>query len=165
MGIKGNHFPKCLGSTNVDTYLMRNASTHHYVANETLKLFTNTHAYVGGSAAVVAISMATPMNMGETALLSCVGTGDPGVVISWRFDGEILTNTTLFSISERDFTKGGGVFKQSFLQICSVTPATTGNYTCNVVNGLKTVTAITQITGTYMGGLGFNFKSLADVPL
>ena len=38
------------------------------------------------------------LNSGETALLSCVGFGEPDVEISWSFNGAPVANTSLTPI-------------------------------------------------------------------
>jgi hypothetical protein len=116
---------------------------------------------IGGPAEVIAISMATPLNVGETALLSCVGTGDPDVEISWSFNRVTLANTSLVATYERDTIRGGQVFKQSFLQVCGVTEADAGDYTCIVRNGLTSVFATTQITGGWGLDSSILFLSLS----
>ena len=101
----------------------------------------------GGRTEVVAISGETPLAVGDTALLTCLGFGERSAEISWTFNGALLTNTSLVNVYDRDVIKGGRVFKHSFLQICSVTPPDGGNYTCTVRSGISVVDATAQLTG------------------
>jgi hypothetical protein len=43
--------------------------------------------------------------------------------------------------------KGGRIFKQSFLQICSLADTDAGIYTCVVSDGFASANATTEITG------------------
>ena len=97
---------------------------------------------------VVVISNDTTLSEGETALLACVGFGQPDVDITWRFNGETITNTSLITTYEEEVTQGGRVFKQSFLQLCSLALSDAGGYTCVVSNGLTTANATTQLSVT-----------------
>ena len=103
--------------------------------------------YTGGPAAIAVISSPTPASIGQTALLTCVGSGRSSVGISWSFNDATLANTSLVSIYDRDFFRGGRNFKQSFLQLCSVDTPNGGEYTCTLNSGLTTVDASTQLTG------------------
>lgn len=80
-------------------------------------------------------------------MLTCLGIGEGGVQISWSFNGVTLSNSSLVTIYERDLIRGGNTFKQSLLQLCSLTVSNAGGYTCNVMNGLTVVNATTQVTG------------------
>ncbi len=97
---------------------------------------------------LVIISNYTSLSEGETALLACVGYGLPSVEISWMRDGQTVMNSSLVSIAEEDVTQGERLFKQSFLQICSVEMADAGEYTCIVSNGEVSVNSSTQLTVT-----------------
>ena len=96
---------------------------------------------------VVAISNDISLTMGQTAMLSCVGFGDPDVEISWSFNGAPVVNTSLTTIYKQDTIRGGTVFKQSFLQLCSATVSTVGSYTCIVSNRRMITNSTTQVTG------------------
>ena len=104
---------------------------------------------VGSQASeVVVISNDTTLRTGETAVLACVGFGEPEVEISWSFNGEPVVNTSLITISEEDVVRGERIFKQSFLQICSLAEADAGGYTCIASDGFTADNATTQLTVT-----------------
>ena len=94
------------------------------------------------------ISNHTSLSEGETALLACVGYGLPSVEITWMRGGQTISNSSLVSISEEDVVQGERLFKQSFLQICSVEMADAGAYTCVVSNGESSVNSSTQLSVT-----------------
>ena len=96
------------------------------------------------------ISNYSSIEQGETALLACVGEGFPLLEISWMHNGQTVVNSSLVSITEEDMTQGERMFKQSFLQICSVTLRDAGDYICGVSNGENSVTSSTQLTVTGM---------------
>ena len=93
------------------------------------------------------ISNSTALRTGDTALLTCVGFG-PDVEISWSFNGAPVVNTSLITIYEEDVVQGERIFKQSFLQICSLAEADAGGYTCIASDGFTTANATTQLTVT-----------------
>ena len=80
-------------------------------------------------------------------MLTCVGVGERAVQVGWSFNGVSLGNSSLVTIYERDIVRGGSIFKQSFLQLCSLTLSNAGGYNCNVMSGLTVVSATAQITG------------------
>ena len=84
--------------------------------------------------------------MGDTAFLVCVGYGQPNVEISWTLNGEVVMNGSLVSIYEEVVSQGGRLFKQSFLELCSLEVANSGVYTCTVANGRTMVNATTQLS-------------------
>ena len=94
------------------------------------------------------ISNDTTLRTGDTALLACVGFGEPEVEISWSFNGAPVVNTSLITIYEEDIVQGERIFKQSFLQICSLAEADAGGYTCIASDGFTTDNATTQLTVT-----------------
>ena len=94
------------------------------------------------------ISNDTALRTGKTALLVCVGFGEPDVEISWSFNGAPVVNTSLVTIYEEDDVQGERIFKQSFLQICSLVQADAGGYTCIASDGFTTDNATTQLTVT-----------------
>ena len=102
----------------------------------------------GGGLEVVAISANTSVDAGGTAVLICVGYGQPNVDITWSRDGQIISNSSLVSIYEEDLAQGGRVFKQSFLQICSVGVAGSDIYTCTVSNGRDSVNSTVELSVT-----------------
>ena len=94
------------------------------------------------------ISNSTTLRTGETALLACVSFGEPDVEISWSFNGAPVVNTSLVTIYEEGVVQGERIFKQSFLQICSLAEADAGGYTCIASDGFTTDNATTQLTVT-----------------
>ena len=94
------------------------------------------------------ISNDTTLRTGETALLACVGFGEPDVEISWSFNGAPVVNTSLITIYEEDFVQGERIFKHSLLQICSLVAADAGGYTCIASDGFTTDNTTTQLTLT-----------------
>ena len=85
------------------------------------------------------------MDAGETAVLICVGFGQPRADITWTRDGQEISNTSLVTIYEEDLAQGGRVFKQSFLQLCSLRMSDSGVYTCSVSNGLSSVNSSVEL--------------------
>ena len=95
---------------------------------------------------MAAISNDTFLNVGGTAVLICVGYGQPSVAITWTKDGQIISNSSLVSVYEEDLAQGGRVFKQSFLQLCSLQMENSGSYVCSVSNGLSTVNSSLELS-------------------
>ncbi len=95
---------------------------------------------------LVMISNDTSLLVGDAALLACVGFGEPNVEITWKRNGEVITNSSLVTITEEEVTQGGRVYKQSFLELCSLMVSDAGVYTCSVSNGETMVNATTQLT-------------------
>lgn len=92
------------------------------------------------------ISNDTFLTERETALLACVGYGVPYVEISWvSSSGHPIMNSSLVSVSEEDVLYGGQLFRQSFLQICSVDVTDSGMFTCIVRNGITSVNASLEL--------------------
>ena len=94
------------------------------------------------------ISNDTALRTGDTALLACVGFGEPEVEISWSFNGAPVVNTSLITIYEEDVVQGERIFKQSLLQICSLAESDAGGYTCTATIGQATDNAVIQLTVT-----------------
>ena len=94
---------------------------------------------------LIAISSDTSLNVGDTALLTCVGYSQPDVQITWSRNGENITNASLISIYEEEVTRGGRRLKQSSLELCSVQSLDAGSYVCTVSNGLASISAVTQV--------------------
>ena len=108
----------------------------------------------GNEVQLVVISNDVSLTAGETALLSCVGYGLPNVEITWSRNGEVVMNSSRVNVSEKEVTRGGRLFLQSFLDLCSVEVSDAGNYTCTVSNGELATNASTQLSVT-----GKNFYS------
>ena len=92
------------------------------------------------------ISSHTSVVAGETAVLVCVGFGEPDVNITWSRDDQVISNSSLVSIYEEDLTRGDRLFKQSFLQLCSLQMSDSGTYTCTVSNGKASITSTTELS-------------------
>ena len=90
--------------------------------------------------------------MGDTAFLVCVGYGQPTVEISWTLNGEVVTNDSLVTIYEEEVSQGGRMFKQLFLELCSLELSDSGIYTCTVSNNKTVANATTQLSvyGEYL---------------
>ncbi len=82
----------------------------------------------------------------NSALLACVGFGVPSVEITWSLNGTSIMNSSIVTISEEEITGGGKVFKQSFLELCSLSISDSGVYSCSVSNGLTMVNETTQLS-------------------
>ena len=102
--------------------------------------------HLGDIIELAAISNDTSADTGDTIVLVCVGYGQPNVDITWSRDGQIISNSSLVSIYEEDLAQGGRVFKQSFLQLCSLQMADSGNYTCAVSNGLSNANSVVLVS-------------------
>ncbi len=100
----------------------------------------------GGALELAIISNNTSVDAGETAVLICVGFGQPRADITWTRDGQEISNRSLVTIYEEDLAQGGRVFKQSFLQLCSLRMSNSGVYTCSVSNGLSSVNSSLLVT-------------------
>ena len=92
------------------------------------------------------ISNDTSLSEGDTALLACVGYAQSGVEITWSLGGETVMNDSLVTIYEEDIVEGGRVYKQSFLQLCSLEVADAGDYTCFVRNSGNSANATTHLS-------------------
>ena len=79
-------------------------------------------------------------------MLICVGYGQPNVDITWSRDGQVISNSSLVSIYEKDLVQGGRLFRQSFLQLCSVQMADSGVHTCVVSNRMSSVTSTVELS-------------------
>ena len=90
--------------------------------------------------------------MGDTAFLVCVGYGQPTVEISWTLNGEVVMNDSLVTIYEEEVSQGGRLFKQLFLELCSLELSDSGIYTCTVSNGQTVANSTTQLSvyGEYL---------------
>ena len=94
---------------------------------------------------MTAISNDFSLNAGDTALLLCVGYGQPDVQITWTRNGQLIANSSNVSIYEEEVTQGGRQFKQSILELCSLEVNDAGSYVCTVNSGPATVNATTQL--------------------
>ena len=95
---------------------------------------------------MVAISNDTSLLEGETALLACVGYSEDDVEVTWTRNGATVVNSSLISTYQEETVQGGRVFKQSFLQLCSVEVADSGAYTCVISNGQTSANSSVQLT-------------------
>ena len=95
------------------------------------------------------------LSPGDTLTLSCVGYGNPLPSVFWsRSDtNQVLTNSSQMSIFEETLSESGVTFVKSILQVCSVQPSMTGEYSCTSQNELGNETATFELTvndGMYM---------------
>lgn len=98
---------------------------------------------------MVAISDHTAVSEGQSALLTCVAHGTPGLEVIWRYNNEIVANSSAVTVvSTESFSEGGEVFRQSTLLFCEVGMRTTGEYTCSVSVGFLSESATTSLTLT-----------------
>ena len=100
----------------------------------------------GGGLELAVISSHTSVGAGETAILVCVGFGEPDVNITWSRDDQVISNSSLVSIYEEDLTRGDRLFKQSFLQLCNLQMSDSGTHTCTVSNGKASITSTTELS-------------------
>ena len=96
---------------------------------------------------LVLLSSDTSLPERDTALLACIGYGEPEATISWVRNGMAVRNTSLVNITEAVSTAGGRTFKHSYLQICSVEIEDAGVYVCDVFNGRVSVSSSVQLIG------------------
>jgi len=95
---------------------------------------------------VVLISANASLEEGNNVALACVGYGQPQVEISWSTGGETLLNSSSVAIYEREFDHDGILFKESILELCSVTVEDSGDYTCIISNTLVSANSTTKVT-------------------
>ena len=96
-----------------------------------------------GYVELVAISDHITLSEGETVILTCLGYGQPDVELTWTFNDENISNSSVVTIFE---DQEGRFIKQLSLEICSVRAANSGIYTCTVSNDEASATAMTQLT-------------------
>ena len=97
---------------------------------------------------LLAISNDTTIAQRDTVALICVGDStEREVSITWTYQGQALENSRLVTITEGTLP-GGRLFPMSLLQLCSVSIAQSGLYTCTVSNGLVSVQGTTELTIT-----------------
>ena len=99
----------------------------------------------------MAISDDISLTIGESVLLTCVGYGQPYVLITWDRNEERLMNDTNVIISEQDFTQRGRLLRQSALSLCNLEISDAGIYTCTVSNGQASINASSIIFGKCIG--------------
>ena len=86
--------------------------------------------------------------VGDTALLFCMANGPPDLQVTWSRNGADIMNDTLISIYEEEVPYGGKLFKQSFLELCSLQSSDAGNYVCTVSDDQVTIISATQLLVT-----------------
>ena len=74
------------------------------------------------------------VNAGDTAVLTCVASGKPLPIITWREDGVDRKDDSRITITEEVVSVGGTVLKKSYLEICNSTTEDSGEYSCIVDN-------------------------------
>ena len=114
-------------------------------------------ADIGNEVQLIVISNDASLTAGDTALLTCVGYGQPDVQITWSKNGEVIMNSSLITTHETNVTRGGRLYKQSYLDLCSVEVSDAGTYTCTVSNGEIATNASTQLSVT---GENLHFNGL-----
>jgi hypothetical protein len=105
---------------------------------------------------VSVISSNFSLDVGESTVLVCIGLGLPSAAISWSYNGSRIVNTSQATIyPDEDVVRGGIAYTQSLLQLCRITAADAGGYTCTLSNGLMTDEATTQLTA----GISYSYYS------
>ena len=99
-------------------------------------------------AEVTIISNNSSVAEGESALLTCVGSGPSPVVITWIHKGRVILTSPQATILEEHVFVGTSRFTQSFLRICSVGLKDAGDYTCVVSIGETSANSSTHLTVT-----------------
>ena len=99
---------------------------------------------------VVAISNNNyDLTRGDTTLLVCVGYGEPEANVTWLRNGfQEVTNTSIISVSEEVSMYETKMFKELYLQLCSVSLKTTGTFTCVVNNDERAVNSTVELRVT-----------------
>lgn len=96
---------------------------------------------------VVAISTDTALMEGETAILACVGYGQPSVAVTWTRNGMPVMNSSSLTAYEEVTTVATLPFTRSFLQFCSAQSEDSGVYTCTATSGRLTDSSTVQMLG------------------
>ncbi len=96
-------------------------------------------------AEVVALSNNSLVDYGQTAVLVCVGYGEPSVSVAWYRQSMQVVNSSVVTIIEETLDQGGRQFQLSYLQICGVGVADVGVYTCMVSNSSSSASADTEL--------------------
>ncbi len=94
---------------------------------------------------LVIISNDTSLLVGDTALLVCVGYGIPDLDIIWSANGEVVQNSSIVTIYEEEVIRGGILFIQSYLRLCSLAISNSNIYICSVTNGARIFNATAQL--------------------
>lgn len=76
-----------------------------------------------------------------------MGFGEPDVALSWSFNGAPVVESSLAAVYQQNTVRGGRVFRQSFLQLCSLTVSTAGTYTCIASNQRMITNATARVAG------------------
>ena len=112
-----------------------------------MKLTCNVLTVITSTEQIVIISSDTFVAEGETALFVCVGTGDPGLSVTWTRNGApVINSSTVLTYSE-DMVIRATPLTHAVLQICSVNIIDSGAYTCVVTAGQVTSTETVQLLG------------------
>ena len=84
-------------------------------------------------------------------MLACVGFGEPRNDTTWTYNGQILANSSLVTIYRETDMVQGRSFVLSILQLCSLSRASSGVYTCTINNGQRKASASTtlNVIGNY----------------
>lgn len=109
------------------------------------------HYFLFEGVEIVLISADTYLSTGDTAILVCVTSGQANEEIEWIHNDQSVLNSSLVTIYEEEVIQGGRLFRQSFLQLCSLSESNTGDYTCVVSNGQTTASNTVQLTVSVSG--------------
>lgn len=94
---------------------------------------------------IVLVSNDTSLIAGETGFLVCVSYGPSSEETAWTVNG-IPVNSSRITTFEETVTQAGLIFKQSFLQFCSVEVEESGAYSCTVTNDQTSVSSTIQLS-------------------
>ena len=105
-------------------------------------------SHVESARIVVRPGNLSQLSAGDTLTLSCVGYGNPLPSVFWsRSDtNQVLINSSRITIFEETLSQSGVTFVKSILQVCSVQPSMTGEYSCTSRNEIGNETATFQLT-------------------
>ncbi len=63
----------------------------------------------------------------------------------WSRAGDVISNSTTFTITERESRIGGRNFLNSFLHLCDVREESGGQYECSVSNGTSDIVGFIEV--------------------
>ena len=64
-----------------------------------------------------------------------MGHGHPDLSITWKYNDEVITNSSTKYIIESTVYVGGRTFTESFLYLCDLESCDSGTYTCTLGTG------------------------------
>jgi len=87
------------------------------------------------------------VSTGDTVTLSCIGYGDPLPSVFWsNSNNDMLINSSQITIVEDTLSESGVHFVKSILEVCSVEPVMSGEYSCTSQNEFSNQTARFQLS-------------------